>query len=391
MTVSDERRLERSSSLPGAAPRTSSRHHRQPSSRYGYSELTPILIFDKVAKSTSQVTENGWDVTTYQYQSGGYSQVKSKRMEINFGISGLLRGTGQQGKDKNKASKKKTSSSSSSSSTLPRRWSFKLPKLVERKEEPPGGQTAQVFVAKLNEANVKAVKTVKAPPPPPPPRRPALARSVSDMKERAWVTKIMLNEREHSQSGRQAKSLTRNNLEEAEEEKDSAFLSPTEGDLINVEIKEIYSSPMVDVTMPGFYSHTQSQPFQEQEFYENSENSESTVATVESFVDEAGNDSCSFEDIDTIMDTITENVNEMDLYDNLVGKDDEMDSDYTKDDNSSKTSNDDIIVTFNDQPKLKGKGSILKHPGQKRRHIKHVEFLDLICDDQGNSDSVRYF
>ena len=69
MTVSEERRLERSSS--------SSRHHRQPSSRYGYSELTPILIFDKVAKSTSQVTENGWDVTTYQYQSGGFSQVTS--------------------------------------------------------------------------------------------------------------------------------------------------------------------------------------------------------------------------------------------------------------------------------------------------------------------------
>ena len=75
MTVSDQRRLERSSSLPGAPARSSSRHHRQPSSKYGYSELTPILIFDKVAKSTSQVTENGWDVTTYQYQSGGYSQV----------------------------------------------------------------------------------------------------------------------------------------------------------------------------------------------------------------------------------------------------------------------------------------------------------------------------
>ena len=75
MTVSEERRLERSSSLPGGPARTSSRHHRQGSSRYGYSELTPILIFDKVAKSTSQVTENGWDVTTYQYQSGGFSQV----------------------------------------------------------------------------------------------------------------------------------------------------------------------------------------------------------------------------------------------------------------------------------------------------------------------------
>ena len=69
MTVSGDRRLERSSS---------SRHQRGPTSRYGYSELTPILIFDKVAKSTvSQVTENGWDVTTYQYQSGGFSQVTS--------------------------------------------------------------------------------------------------------------------------------------------------------------------------------------------------------------------------------------------------------------------------------------------------------------------------
>ena len=70
-------------------------------------------------------------------------------MEINFGISGLLRGNGQQGKDKNKPSKKKTSSSSSSSnSTLPRRWSFKLPKLVERKEET---ETGQVLVAKLSD------------------------------------------------------------------------------------------------------------------------------------------------------------------------------------------------------------------------------------------------
>ena len=316
-------------------------------------------------------------------------------MEINFGLSGLLRGTGQQGKDKNKASKKKTNSSSSTS-TLPRRWSFKLPKLVERKEERETNNNPaapQVFVAKLSEANNKALKTEKAPPPPPP-RRPALTRSVSDLKERAWVGRIMTNEREHSQSGRQTKSHTRNNLAEVEEEeKDSALLSRTEGDLINVEIKEIYSSPMLDITMPGLYSHTQSQPFQEQEFYENSENSESTVATVESFVDEGegGNDSCSFEDIDTIMDTITENVNEMDLYDNIGGKDDEMDSDYTKDDNSSKTSSDDIIITFNDQPKLKGKGSILKHPGQKKRHIKHVEFLDMICDDKGNSDSVRYF
>ena len=68
MTVSGDRRLERSSS---------SRHQRGPTPRYGYSELTPILIFDKVAKSTSQVTENGWDVTTYQYQSGGYSQVRT--------------------------------------------------------------------------------------------------------------------------------------------------------------------------------------------------------------------------------------------------------------------------------------------------------------------------
>ena len=78
MTVSDQR-LERSSSLPGQAQaRSSSRHHRQPGSRYGYSELTPILIFDRVAKSSSQVTENGWDVTTYQYQSGGYSQVSTQ-------------------------------------------------------------------------------------------------------------------------------------------------------------------------------------------------------------------------------------------------------------------------------------------------------------------------
>jgi len=368
MTVSGERRLERT-------PRS----HRQPHSRYGYSELTPILIFDRVAKSSSQVTENGWDVTTYQYQSGGYSQVKSKRMEINFGISGLLKPSGQQGKDKDKSK----SSKKKNNGTLPRRWSFKLPKLVERKEETEAGPDS------------RACMVGKVSPPPPPPRRPPLVRSSSDTKHRPWVTKILLNEREESQSGRQVKSPARTHYEEEggrrEEEKDTAFLSNLgSADLINVEIKEMYSSPMLDITMPEFYSHTQSQPYQDQELYENSEHSESN-ATVESFVDDSVNETCSFEDIDTIMDTITENVNEMDLYDNIVNKEDEMDEDYTKDDNSSKTSSDDIVITFNDQPKLKGKGSILKHPGQKRRHIKHVEFLDIISDDQGNSDNVRYF
>ena len=38
-------------------------------------------------------------------------------------------------------------------------------------------------------------------------------------------------------------------------------------------------------------------------------------------------------------------------------------------------------------------GSILKHPGQKRTHIKHVEFLDLINTDQRDTaeSQARYF
>ena len=309
-------------------------------------------------------------------------------MEINFGISGLsglLRPAGQQAKDKDKSksSKKKLTSTNSANTLPPRRWSFKLPKLVERKEE-----------------NTNSSKTGKARLPPS--HRPPLVRSESDVKQRAWVTKILLNEKEQLQSGRQAKTDARNNFEmeeeergvvevEEEEEKDSASLSSIVGDdLINLQIKEMYSSPLLDVTIPDIYTRTQSRPFLEQEFYENSENSGSN-ATVESFVDDVANETCSFEDIDTIMDNITENVNEMDLYDNVANKDDEMEDDGTKDDNSSKTSSEDIIITFNDKPKLKGKGSILKHPGQKRRHIKHVEFLDLISDDQGNCENVRYF
>ena len=308
-------------------------------------------------------------------------------MEINFGISGLsglLRPAGQQAKDKDKSksSKKKLTSTNSANPLPPRRWSFKLPKLVERKEE--NTNTSKAGKARL-----------------PPSHRPPLVRSESDVKQRAWVTKILLNEKEQLQSGRQAKTDARNNFEmeeeergvvevEEEEEKDSASLSSIVGDdLINLQIKEMYSSPLLDVTMPDIYTRQKSQSFLQQEFYENSENSGSN-ATEESFVDEAGNETCSFEDIDTIMDTITENVSEMDLYDNIVNKDDEMEEDYTKDD-CSKTSSEDIVITFNAQPKLKGKGSILKHPGQKRRHIKHVEFLDIISDDQGNSDSVRYF
>ena len=309
-------------------------------------------------------------------------------MEINFGISGLLRPSSQQGKDKDKNSKssKKKMAGASSGNTLPlpRRWSFKLPKLVERK-----GETE----VKSGKRPGKSVGLQTQ------------ARTGGEMKQRAWVSKILLNEREHYQSGRRAVTQPRKYQEEEAEreegreeeeeeeldgERDSGSLSSISGgDLINLRIKEMYSSPLLDVTMPEIFTQEKSQPFLQQEFYENSENSGSN-ATEESFVDEASHETCSFEDIDNIMDTITENVSEMDLYDNIVDKDDEMEEDYAKDD-CSKTSSEDIVITFNAQPKLKGKGSILKHPGQKRRHIKHVEFLDIISDDQGNSDSVRYF
>jgi len=61
--------------------------------------------------------------------------------------------------------------------------------------------------------------------------------------------------------------------------------------------------------------------------------------------------------------------------------------------NDSKESTDSAALTDTDIPddRSRRSGSILKHPGQKRTHIKHVEFLDVIADDKQNCDNVRYF
>ena len=59
---------------------------------------------------------------------------------------------------------------------------------------------------------------------------------------------------------------------------------------------------------------------------------------------------------------------------------------------ASKDSSDSVTLTDTDMStRSRRSGSILKHPGQKRTHIKHVEFLDVITDDSHNCDNVRYF
>ena len=88
-----------------------------------------------------------------------------------------------------------------------------------------------------------------------------------------------------------------------------------------------------------------------------------------------------FEDLNNFIDSLTMKVNELDF--GLA----------ESEENDSKESTDSAAFTDTDIPddRSRRSGSILKHPGQKRTHIKHVEFLDVIADDKQNCDNVRYF
>ena len=88
-----------------------------------------------------------------------------------------------------------------------------------------------------------------------------------------------------------------------------------------------------------------------------------------------------FEDLNNFIDSLTMKVNELDF--GLA----------ESEENDSKESTDSTALTDTDIPddRSRRSGSILKHPGQKRTHIKHVEFLDVIADDKQNCDNVRYF
>ena len=86
-----------------------------------------------------------------------------------------------------------------------------------------------------------------------------------------------------------------------------------------------------------------------------------------------------FDEIDSFIDSLALKVNELEC---IAEESEEV---------ASKDSSDSVTLTDTMSTRSRRSGSILKHPGQKRTHIKHVEFLDVITDDSQNCDNVRYF
>merc|ERR1711983_264104 len=128
------------------------------------------------------------NVSYHTLPSGGYSQVKSQRMEIKFGISGML-----------KPQKEKKEKNSNKSSTLKRKGSLKFPKLDKRDNS---GSSSNVIGTRSSSSDAGADKSFnnfnnnkpdyrqKAEKetsynknPPPHPHRPAKHQT------RAWVEK----------------------------------------------------------------------------------------------------------------------------------------------------------------------------------------------------------
>ena len=130
-----------------------------------------------------------------------------------------------------------------------------------------------------------------------------------------------------------------------------------------------------------FSIEREQQPFDEVEIYEN-DNYEDSNYDQYGVEEEIYGEQPTFEDLNSFIDTLTMKVNELEL--DLEGSVEV----------ESKESSDSVNFMENDisESRSRRSGSILKHPGQKRRHIKHVEFLcDVMGNDQRNCDNVRYF
>ena len=128
------------------------------------------------------------------------------------------------------------------------------------------------------------------------------------------------------------------------------------------------------------FSSVEREPYDEVEIYENSNYDDYNHYGIDE--DPVDGDKPTFDDLDNFIDSLAMKVNELELG---LEESEEVES---------KESSDSVNLAEDDMSESRSRrsGSILKHPGQKRTHIKHVEFLcDVMGNDQQNCDNVRYF
>jgi len=306
----------------------------QASSRYG---LTPILIFERKGQEREKAWQGG------ALPTGSYSQVKSKRMEIKFGMSAVMRPQPrdeQREKDK-KEKEEKEKERRKSGAGLQRGWSFRLPKLSRGGER---GETKEVEKSKEagrpREEERPAVRPPRAPRPAPPVPAQSAQSAV-----RAWVGRL------NSHPGTELEVEEVEVVEDGEEE--VKLEVKHQNPAMEKQMKELYCSPL--------YHRSPAQEEDEIQKYE--EEREEELANAR----EADCD---------LLSTVEEEEEE-DLESVIIHADALCVSDSSEEQGS----------------RSRRSGSILKHPGQKRTHIKHVEFLDLINTDQRDAaeSQARYF
>ena len=284
-------------------------------------------------------------------------QVKSKKMEIKFGMSPLK--TQQFSSDLIKTEKKKKDNHKKEDDknkfgSISQRWSFRLPKFNNQKSKRNGHEELAVTNSKLSDrSNTSRLdldkKSEKAEDLQKPPKT-KLVRSVSNLNQPPWVPKTKY-ERDNYVVQVNLQRLPKTPLKRSVSDvKQKPRVH--KNILQSSELKEVYNSPMFSYPVPDYFKKQDDQ------------------------VNEKNN-------LNKEVRGVRERVKPLNRA--SVWEEKETNKDLSDDKENM------IVNVIEESGKCdpsKHYGSILKRPGKKRTNIKHVEFLDNIGNDQ---ERIRYF
>jgi len=402
-------RLERASSLPPSKPPKPPKRPPFPS------PPGSILTYNSQRRNSTP----GWAVSQIQSQGKVFSQVKSKKMELKFGMSPFKAETFSSDLIKTQKKKKnnqKGDESKNKGRENSMRWSFRLPKFSTQSNKIDEQDKSGVVLLKqsrenkLNSEENKIAETnIKT----------KLRRSFSDIKDKSQNNKregyresssmiIKLsdntnnaypeeNKREENSSKdfqKIHKTKVRRSFSDLKQTSsvpkvtdetdtytgkytsvrirntpktplkrsisDLKQISRVSKNILHISgLKEVYNSPIFSFSVPEY--------FKKQISYENeSENKD--------------------KDADIVIDGVNKVGNVIEHVSALKWADEHDNTEFGGDKENLSVN---VIKELEEKDNNKNYGSILKRPGKKRTNIKHVEFLDNIGDDEDSR--VRYF
>jgi len=355
MFGTDPQQKERASSLPPQHPNTVKTKKITPST-------SPTMPVERMMRRNSTPGKE-----MAQHNMKAYSQVKSQKMELKFGMSPLKtqQFSAQLIESQKKTEKRKMESSKTKLDELSfGRWSFRLPKMKSQSYPMKGRNDFNNYPPTTK--NMSATHKVtdwlneEQRTPPPPPRR----KSVSDMREISRIPAITLPVVE-----RTVKNISTNSINKTYQE---IKPEPVKQEKAVPIVKTRKEKPQVGDTNPAAAQPTENRPNtllrrSVSDLKQKSISARQFLKLLDK--KEYSYSLCPKENLEDLSDKQSNEVVDISDDKEIMNICDVVDQGTKEEEKSMKF------------------GSILKRPGNKRANIKHVEFLE----DNENENGIRYF